>query len=50
MGRRFCGLEQTLVEITLFRPRNGSVFSLKSGEDQKKRSLPQFGTIFGRNL
>ena len=34
---------------------NRSVFSPKSGEDQKKkkkkeRSSPQFGTIFGRNL
>ena len=27
-----------------------SVFSAKSGEDQKKRSSPQFETIFGRNL
>ena len=30
-------------------PKIEGYLSLKSGEDKKKRSLPQFGTIFGQN-
>ena len=55
--------ESTLVEVMCFRPRNRvktkkkspkteEFLSPKSSEDQKqkKRSSPQFGTKFGRNL
>ena len=46
MRESFCSLDQTSVEIILFRPRNWSVFSPKPDEDQKKRSLPKIEVFF----
>ena len=60
MGERFCSLNQLYKELSgndvFLSPKlnedtaNKSHFSPKPGEDQKKRSLPQFATIFGKKF
>ena len=45
-GGHFCSLDQTRKYFS----RNYVIPSPKLNEDQKKKSLPQFWAIFGRNL